>query len=126
MNQGQTPTIYEHRKLVQPEHMNDQGSLFGGYLLKWIDEFAYITACIDYPDNRFVTIGLAQVEFKHPIGLGEILRFAVSETRKGKTSVEYLVEVFGEKEAESDNTALFATQITFVNVLENGDKAPIK
>ena len=93
-----------HRKLVQPEHMNDQGSLFGGYLLKWIDEFAYITACIDYTGNRFVTIGLDQVEFKHPIALGEILRFTVTETRKGTTSVSYLVEVFGEREAPSAST----------------------
>jgi len=115
-----------HRKLVQPEHMNDQGSLFGGYLLKWIDELAYITACIDYPGNRFVTIGLTDVEFKHPIRLGEILRFSVTETRKGKTSVEYRVEVFGEKEAVSPDTALFATQISFVNVTADGAKAAIQ
>ena len=114
-----------HRKLVHPEHMNDQGSLFGGYLLKWIDEFAYITASIDYPGNRFVTIALDNVEFKHPIELGEILRFTVTETRKGTTSVEYLVEVFGEKEADSDKTALFATKITFVNVQGDNGKAPI-
>ena len=116
----------EHRKLVQPEHMNDQGSLFGGYLLKWIDEFAYITACIEHPGNRFVTIGLDQVEFKHPIGLGEILRFSVSRTRRGRTSVEYLVEVFGEKEAHSAEAALFGTKITFVNVDSSGCKAPLE
>ena len=115
-----------HRKLVQPEHMNEQGALFGGYLLKWVDEYAYMTASIDYPDNRFVTIALDQVEFKHPIGLGEILRFSVTENRKGNTSVEYLVEVFGEKEAASDKTMLFATTITFVNLDNTGTKAPIK
>ena len=38
----------DHRKLVQPEYMNEQGSLFGGYLLKWLDEFAYITASIAF------------------------------------------------------------------------------
>ena len=105
--------------------MNDQGSLFGGYLLKWIDEFAYITACIDYPNNRFVTIGLKDVEFRYPIALGEILRFEVNETRKGKTSVEYQVRVFGEKQAAA-NTSLFETSITFVNVLQDGSKAPIQ
>jgi acyl-CoA hydrolase len=114
-----------HRKLVQPEHMNDQGSLFGGYLLKWIDEFAYISACIEHPRNRFVTIGLDRVEFHYPISLGEILRFAVTETRKGNTSVEYLVEVFGQKIAPKDDI-LFATKITFVNLDKNGNKAPIK
>jgi len=117
--------IMNHRKLVQPEHMNDQGSLFGGYLLKWIDEFAYISACIEHPGNRFVTIALDTVEFRHPISLGEILRFAVSETRKGTTSVEYLVEVYGEKIAPRDDI-LFATTITFVNLNEAGKKAPIK
>lgn len=114
-----------HRKLVQPEHMNDQGSLFGGYLLKWIDEVAYITACIEHPGNRFVTIGLKNVEFRHPIVLGEILRFVVVETRQGKTSVEYLVQVYGEKEAASATTSLFETNITFVNVCDDGGKAPI-
>ena len=116
----------DHRKLVQPENMNEQGALFGGYLLKWIDEYAYITASIEHPGNRFVTIGLDQVEFKHPIALGEILRFHVEETRRGTTSVSYLVEVYGEKEAASDETSLFATHITFVNLDAQGNKTPIK
>ena len=29
--------------------MNSQGSLFGGYLLAWLDEFAYITAQLEFP-----------------------------------------------------------------------------
>jgi len=115
-----------HRKLVQPEHMNEQGALFGGYLLKWLDEYAYITASIRHPGNRFVTIGLDKVEFHHPIQLGEILRFCVTETRMGTTSVEYLVEVFGEKKAVTQDQTLFATKITFVNLGENGAKTPIK
>jgi acyl-CoA hydrolase len=115
-----------HRKLVQPEFMNEQGALFGGYLLKWLDEYAYITASIDYPGNRLVTIGLDKVEFHHPIALGEILRFCVTETRKGTTSVEYLVEVYGEKKAVNPEEILFATKITFVNLGENGTKTAIK
>jgi acyl-CoA hydrolase len=116
----------DHRKLVQPEHMNDQGSLFGGYMLKWVDEFAYITACIHYPKNRFVTIGLDNVEFRHPIPLGEILRFAVTEVRKGNTSVEYQVAVYGEKEASSNQVTLFETKITFVNLDDSNTKTPIR
>jgi len=115
-----------HRKLVQPEHMNEQGALFGGYLLKWVDEYAYMTTSLEHPGNRFVTIGLDNVEFRHPIALGEILRFTVTQGRKGSTSVCYRVEVFGEKEARSDKTALFTTQITFVNLDESGGKAPIQ
>jgi len=114
-----------HRKLVLPGHMNDQGSLFGGYLLQWLDEFAYITANMEFPAHRFVTIALNNVEFKHPIRCGQILRFAVSRMRLGKSSVEYLVEVFGEKYLGDDEKVLFATNITFVNVNEAGEKKKI-
>ncbi len=30
----------KHHKLILPEFMNGQSALFGGYLLKWIDELA--------------------------------------------------------------------------------------
>jgi len=115
----------DHRKLVHPQHMNEQGSLFGGYLLKWLDEFAYITASVDYPGNRFVTIALNNVTFKHPIRCGQILCFSVNETHLGKSSVEYGVEVFGEIDLPKDKGVLFATTITFVNVTEIGEKAQI-
>jgi acyl-CoA hydrolase len=53
------------------------------------------------------------------------LRFEVDEKRKGNTSVEYQVKVFGEKEADA-GTSLFETSITFVNVQKDGTKAPIQ
>ncbi len=115
----------DHRKIVYPESLNDQGSLFGGNLLRWVDECAYITATLDFPGNRFVTIGLDDVEFKHPIKPGEILRFSVQQTRKGSTSVSYQVTVTGEKFAPKDQV-LFATNIAFVNVDNDGIKQPIR
>ena len=113
-----------HRKLVLPEHLNSQGSLFGGYLLKWLDEFAYITARLEFPGRRFVTIAMNNVEFRHPIHSGQILRFQVTRGRLGTTSVEYEVEVFDEGRRD-DGLVLFATQITFVNLDEEGRKTPI-
>lgn len=114
-----------HRKLVLPEHMNSQGSLFGGYLLKWMDEFAYITASMEFPGNHFVTIALNNVEFKHPIHCGQILRFSISRARLGVSSVEYLVEVFDETSMGATEQVLFETGITFVNVTDTGEKQQI-
>jgi acyl-CoA hydrolase len=115
----------DHHKLVLPEHINDQDSLFGGYLLKWLDEFAYITASMDFPGRRFVTIALENVEFRHQIVCGQILRFSVNRVRVGTTSVEYSVEVYGTKTPNDAARVLFATHITFVNITETGQKAPI-
>jgi acyl-CoA hydrolase len=118
-----------HYKLVLPEYMNDQGILFGGYLLKWIDEFAYITANLDHPGHRFVTVAMDHVVFKHPIENGQILRFTVLETRRGRTSVQYRVEVYGEKFHEKSEKLreelLFETGITFVNISEKGEAQPM-
>ncbi len=115
-----------HYKLVLPEFMNDQGALFGGYLLKWIDEFAYITANLDYPGNRFVTISLNNVVFRKPINVGYILCFVVTESHLGTSSIRYTVEVYNSKTDSENNELLFDTHISFVNVDINGKKQAIR
>ena len=109
----------EHYKLVLPEHMNHYNNLFGGYLLKWIDEFSYITVNLDYPNHNFVTISLNNVEFKHNIKSGNILCFDITNIKKGNTSVQYKINVYKEKDKEK---ILFQTDITFVNIDNLGKK----
>ena len=109
----------DYHKLVLPEHMNIHGALFGGYLLKWIDEYAYITACLEFPGKRFVTIALNKVVFNHPIQCGEILRFNIEKLKVGNTSVEYEVNVYAES---IDHQLMFRTQISFVNTNKDGQK----
>ena len=114
----------QHRKLVLPEFLNDQGFLFGGNLLKWVAESAYITASLEFPGNRLVTVSLSEVNFKHPIQPGELLCFDVQLIRKGNTSVTYEIDVLGEKLAGTDEP-LFVTKITFVNVGDRGQPRPL-
>jgi acyl-CoA hydrolase len=114
----------EHRKLVLPEFLNDRGYLFGGNLLKWVDESAYITASLDFPGNRLVTVSLSEVNFKNPIQPGELLCFDVQLVRRGNTSATYTIEVIGEKLAGTD-APLFVTKITLVNVAADGQPMPL-
>jgi len=115
----------DHYKLILPEHLNHDGYLFGGNMLKWIDEFAYITANQEFPGNRFVTIALDNVAFHHPVAGGEIIRFDVQRARSGTTSVQYNVKVFGTRRHACPETILFETKITFVNVDRDGKKQAI-
>ena len=64
----------ENHKLVLPEHLNQYGFLFGGHLLQWVDESAWIAATLDYPGYNFVTIGMDKVEFKKSVRQGTILK----------------------------------------------------
>ena len=113
----------EHYKLVLPEHMNHQQSLFGGNLLSWIDEVAYMTANLQFPNHRFVTVALDNVEFKHRIDCGEIICFCVTLEKQGATSITYFVSVSGTR--KSAEITLFETRITFVSVDEMGNKKQI-
>lgn len=116
----------ENHKLVLPEHLNHYGFLFGGNLLKWVDEVAYIAANIDFPGNDFVTISMDNVLFKHSIKNGDILRFRTRRIRLGTTSVSYNVAVSREESVDGDERVLFETNITFVGVDENGAKRAVK
>ena len=115
-----------HNKLVLPEHINEHGVLFGGYLLKWIDEFAYITACLRYPGNTFVTMALDNVEFRKPVYTGYILGFSVRQSRIGTTSVTFDVEVFNDRDSREGQEPLFATKVVFVNIDKIGKKKKIE
>lgn len=115
----------EHYKIVLPADLNDYGNLFGGALLKWLDEIAYIRVSLDFPGLHFVTIGLDNVEFKHPIREGQILRFHCAQTRVGRTSVSYNVKVYGARYDVESEAVLFENNISFVCVDKNGQKMAI-
>lgn len=111
----------ENHKLVHPEHLNHYGFLFGGHLLKWVDEYAFIAATMEYPGCNFVTIGMDRVEFKKSVRQGTILKFIVEKTSEGTTSVQYLVHVYRSNNLE-ENNFIFSTRVTLVRVDEHGNK----
>lgn len=115
----------ENYKLVLPEHLNHYGFLFGGHLLKWVDEMAYIAANIDFPGNDFVTISMDNVLFKHSIRNGDILRFITRRRKLGNTSLSYSVKVCREGHEEDRGLVLFETNITFVAIDKDGEKRPV-
>ena len=113
------------KTLVRPEHMNQHGSLFGGYMLLWVDEYAYIAALEDYPRGRFVTRGMEAAEFSHPVDCGALLTFEVTLVRAGYSSVTYRVEVSARNPTENRETQVFRTNVTLCAVDEKGCKAPL-
>ncbi len=116
----------EHYKLILTEHLNHHGYLYGGYMLKWIDELAYITANQQFPGNTFLTIALDNVVFRKSVRAGEIIRFLVDCARLGTTSVKYNVKAYGTRFHEKPDEVLFETRITFVSVDDKGKKRPVK
>ena len=111
----------ENHKLVLPSNLNQYGYLFGGDLLKWVDEYAWIAATLDYPDCNFVTMGMDKVEFKKTVTGGTILTFIVEQSGKGNSSVQYLVHVY-KGNSGLKNDLIFSTTVAFVRIDQDGKK----
>jgi acyl-CoA hydrolase len=115
----------ENYKLVLPEHLNQFQFLFGGNMLKFVDEIAWIAASLDYPGFNFVTIAMDRVEFRQSVREGTILRFQSERIKTGNTSVCYHVDVFNANSASDHTESVFSTNVTMVRVDENGQKQPL-
>ncbi|MBN1780138.1 acyl-CoA thioesterase [bacterium] len=108
--------------LVRPEHLNHYGVLFGGALLKWVDEYAWLAASRDFPGCRLVTVGMNRIEFREQVANGTILRFHIRFHSQGKTSVTYSVNVTAEPAQQNEAITVFSTQVTLVRIDELGKK----
>ena len=54
---------FHTRKWVKPEDLNPNGTLFGGSLLRWIDEEAAIYAIVQLGNQRVVTKYISEINF---------------------------------------------------------------
>ena len=115
--------IMQTRRLVLPSDLHQYGFVFGGRLLAWVDEASWIAASLDYPHCQFVTVAMDQVEFRHNVREGTILKISCSRVHEGNTSTTYSVEVFNEK---VDQRSIFSTRVTFVSVDDEGKKRRIR
>jgi len=111
--------------LVRTEHLNHQGKLFGGQLLQWVDECAWLAAARDYCGSVLVTRAMDNSEFRHGVVNGSILRFHIERQHEGTTSVLYSVDVYADMPGTDTEILIFSNRVTFVSVDENGNKTPL-
>jgi len=111
--------------LVRPEHLNHHGFLFGGQMLKWVDELAWLCATRTYPKTTLVTVGMDKIHFHHRVVNGAILRFQIDVIRQGTTSITCSVNVYADAPGEVVEEHVFDTLVTFVNISSDGNKSPV-
>ena len=107
--------------IIRPEHLNHGGNLFGGQMLSWADEVAYLTAMLEYPHCQFVTKALEATDFKTPACGGNIIEVTGTVIETGNSSCKVLVSVRNVTTGHD----VFSTHFIMVNVV-GGQKKPIK
>ncbi len=113
-------------KLVMPGDLNHYGFLFGGKMLMWTDEVAWMAVSNEFPGLHFVTVGMSEVRFKRIVRPKTVLRFSCERVRIGTTSATYHMDVFSRPIDSVDEELVFHTDITFVRLDDAGEKTPIR
>lgn len=112
---------YRTRKLVKPEDLNTRRTLFGGQVLKWIDEEAAIFAVCQLGSPNIVTKAMSEINFVSTAVLGDILEFGMELVDVGKTSITMACDVRNKMTKQS---VIKIDKIVFVLLDENGKPKP--
>lgn len=104
---------YYGRRLVMPEHLNSVNRLFGGTLLRWIDEEAYIFAKCQLKTPHLVTRHISEVNFISPALQDDIVEFGLAVRAFGSTSITVACQV---RNKDSGKTLINIEKLVFVAV----------
>lgn len=112
---------FHTRKWVRPEDLNANGSLFGGSLLKWIDEEAAIYAIVQLGNYRVVTKLISEINFEASALQGDLIEMGLTATHFGRTSLTMRAVV---RNMITRKRILTIEKIVFVSLDEDGHPVP--
>jgi acyl-CoA hydrolase len=112
---------FRSRRWVKPEDLNAHGTLFGGSLLRWIDEEAAIYAIIQLGNPRAVTKFMSEIDIVSSARQGDLIELGITATAFGRTSVTMRAEV---RNMITRQRILAIERIVFVGVDEAGAPVP--
>lgn len=118
---GGAPMSFRTRKWVRPEDLNANQTLFGGSLLRWIDEEAAVYAIIQLGNGRVVTKYMSEIEFRSSASEGDIVEIGLVATRFGRTSLTMRAEA---RNLFTQQSILTIEELVFVNVDATGRPSP--
>jgi acyl-CoA thioesterase YciA len=105
------------RKLVKPEDLNANNTLFGGRCLEWIDEEAAIYAAIEARHKRVVTKSISAINFVAPAYQGDVVEIGIALKKVGMTSITLEAQV---RDLTTQNIIVKIDELVFVCVDEKG------
>lgn len=101
------------RRLVMPNDLNFAGSLFGGRILEWIDEEAYIFAACQLDQKSLVTKHIGAISFETSAYQGDVVEFGLGVQAVGRSSVTVTCVV---RNKQTKQNICVADDIVFVHI----------
>jgi acyl-CoA hydrolase len=108
----------EMTEIVFPNDANVLGTLHGGKLMLWLDIAASVAAS-RHCNRVAVTASVDELNFLHPINVGEVVILRASVNRVFRTSMEIGVKVMSENFLTGEVKHANSAYLTFVAIDRN-------
>lgn len=113
------------RVLAMPEATNQNGDIFGGWVLGQMD-IAGDVFVSSISKSRAVTIAVDAMVFRKPVYVGDVLSVYVELLRVGRTSVAVAVEAWVTRRGESSEILVTEGKFTYVAIDDEGRPIPVR
>ena len=117
-------TRIENRFRVQPNHANNNNTLHGGNLMKWLDEIGAMSA-MRFAGETCVTARVNELDFKRPIRIGDIALVEAYVYDAGRTSVHVALRAWREEPRTGEVEKTTESSFTFVAIDSEGKSVPV-
>ena len=111
-------------QVVLPNDANPLGFILGGTVMHLID-IAGAIACHRHSRSRVVTAAVDDLQFLHPIKVGDLIILKSRVTCAFTTSLEVRVEVYSEEVLTGRRRLTSHAYLTFVTIAVNGTRAEV-
>lgn len=101
-------------RMITPAHLNSNGNLFGGQLMKWMDETSFIAAR-RFTGQKMVTSSVDKIRFKKPVPEGSIVEINAHVKENSGVKLRIHTEVFVEIPEEKIRSVAAESWFSFVH-----------
>jgi acyl-CoA thioesterase YciA len=113
------------RTLAMPADTNQNGDIFGGWLLSQMDIGGGIFAS-KVAKSRTVTVAVEAMNFRKPVFVGDVVSVHANLVRIGKTSITVHIEAWVKRRKEMQSILVTDGNFTYVSIDEQGHPQAIQ
>ena len=106
-------------RMVTKKHLNSNEILFGGQLMKWMDETAFIAAT-RYTRKKMVTSSVDRIKFKNPVQEGTFLEIVSQVMENSGIKLRVFTKIFVEEMFGDEKKVAAESWSTFVCLNDDG------
>src|SRR5262250_212222 len=117
-------TVTEMVQWVFPEHAGAPGQIHGGRMMQWIATVGNMAAA-RVARGQCLLGAMDDIDFLHPVKVGEIAVLRAQVEAIGRCSIEVGVQVFAENVASGLRTQTLNSHLVFVKVDEHLKPTPV-